>query len=756
MMQRKLRGSSWLAVLALALLLLAPPAFAQLDTSDQQVQTVTLVHRAVAPDIQTLMENQPTTLNAYGWEREVPIQLPDWLLDIEPPQSTPDPLGRSVIGRNAPAAGYSFDGYSNNDNLTVVGGLLAPPDTEGDVGLDYYVQWNNLGWYFYDKLNPANSSGPFAGNIFWQVPAFAGSPCQSDNAGDPIVLFDHVAQQWVFSQFTSPSNPDGHQCFAISTGSNPAGPYNLYDFLVSPSAFNDYPKIGLWTDGAGQSAYVMTTNEFGASYLGVNVTAFERDAMLVGGTPNGVQVTLPYAGVAPVRFSLQPSHLEGPNLPLAGTCPYVIQTFDDETWGNGGANGPDGYQFWNFCLDWANPAASVFTQGPFVVAPNFNAGLTAPPQPGGSGLDPLGQFTMYRFHNRVTDDGKLLGATAHTIDLGGGTNGLRWATFDIPSLAAISLRDTGSLNVGDGLHRFAPSAALDGSGNLGLVYSRSGSSAPNYPSVYFTGREEGIDPPGSLQTESVCVDGTGSQLGTDRWGDYATVSVDPEDDCTFWVTHEYVATTGSFSWNSRICTYRFASCGAPPSCTPGSTRLRSIGAHDGWVRESNETSGVGGAFASGGTGNQAIRVGDHRRDQQYKAILSFDTSVVPAGCSVTSATLQLTRGSVVGTDPFPTFQPLTVDIQSGGFSGNVALEASDFQAAATATGVATMSQPAGNGSLSQGTLSNVGVAAINTAGITQLRLQFRLDDNDNQSRDSLGFRPGENNNTPPVLVLTYQ
>ena len=206
----------------LALALLALPAIGQ-NIGTEPPSAVTLARTGQAPTIQELAERMPDTHMAYGWEAEVPIQLPDWLLDLEPTVATPDPMGRTVITQNAPAAGLSFDGYSNNDNVVVAGGLVAPPDTEGDVGLDFYVQWNNLGWYIYDKSNPANSQGPFAGNVFWQVPAFNGSPCQSDNAGDPIVLFDHIAQQWVFSQFTSSANPDGHQCFAVSTGSTPAG-----------------------------------------------------------------------------------------------------------------------------------------------------------------------------------------------------------------------------------------------------------------------------------------------------------------------------------------------------------------------------------------------------------------------------------------------------------------------------------------------------------------------------------------------------
>ncbi len=531
--------------LVLALLALAAVAGAE----DVQKKEITLVKMGTAPLATELAESlKPPT--GYGATDEVPIRVPDWLKSRDRTiTEDPDPFGSPFLSQRTPAASISVPGYANSDNAALFGFQIAPPDTEGDVGKDFYVQWNNLGWIVYSKATGAQVAGPFPGNIFWST--FGGSVCQTDNAGDPIVLYDQLAKQWVFSQFTSPSNPSGHQCFAISQGSNPLGPYFLYDFLVSPGQFNDYPKISVWPDG-----YYMTTNEFTGSFVGVNITAFERSQMLVGGAASAVQVTLPFTGFAPVRFSLQPAHLEGNVPPPASLCNIITQSFDDETWGVGGPNGPDGYQFWQFCPDYANPPASTFTTGPFVVSPNFNAGLSSVPQPGGPGLDPLGQFTMYRFQARVFPSG-VKGVINHTIDIGGGLNTVRWAQLDMPSLAGISIADTGTLNPGDGLHRWVGSVAQDKVGNIGVSYSRSG--AASFPSVYFTGRET-TDPAGTLQAESVCIDGTGSQLGTNRWGDYSTISVDPEDQCTFWLTNEYVETTGNFSWDTRICAFKFPSC----------------------------------------------------------------------------------------------------------------------------------------------------------------------------------------------------
>jgi len=533
----------------LVLSLVALPAIAADEGIN--VERVQLVKAGSAPTLEEILRNHPAdTPTSFGEVREVVNRTPEWLLNRQPSASPADPLlDLGLIESLAPAASLSIEGFANTDNGALFGFLISPPDTNGDVGVNFYVQYVNLGWEVFDKTTGASvGGGPFAGNVFWQG---FGGVCESDNAGDPIVLYDHLAGEWVFSQFTSSANPDGHQCFAISQGGSPFGPYLLYDFVVSPGAFNDYPKISLWPD-----AYYMTTNEFTASFAGVNITAFDRAGLLTG-TGSAVQVSIPFTGLAPVRFSLQPAHLEGGSpAPAAGTCNLIIQSFDDDTWGNGG--GPDGYQFWEFCPDFVTVPNSTFTTGPFLTAPAFNFGLTSVPQPGTTQLlDPLGQFTMYRFGTRA-EGGNLVGALAHTVDVGAGRNGIRWATFNLPSLAGVGISDTGTFAPG-GEHRWTPSATLDSVGNLGIVYSRA--SGTSFPSVYFSGRETS-DPAGTLQTESVCIDGTGSQLGSPRWGDYASASVDPVDSCTFWVTSEYVETTGTVAWTSRICSFKFPSCGA--------------------------------------------------------------------------------------------------------------------------------------------------------------------------------------------------
>lgn len=182
----------------------------------------------------------------------------------------------------------------------------------------------------------------------------------------------------------------------------------------------------------------------------------------------------------------------------------------------------------------------------------------------------------------------------------------------------------------------------------------------------------------------------------------------------------------------------------------------SIAAEDGWVRESSENSGVGGNRNTGGTGSKAIRMGDHKADKQYKSIVSFDTSSIPDGATITGARLELTRGGNRGQNPFNTHGTCYVDIKTGVFSGNAALENIDFQDPADAEREATVSNQGGSGTVYTVDLNAAG-NFINKAGRTQLRLYFSLDDNDDHGNDIAGFFSANNRNAArhPRLFVTY-
>ncbi len=166
---------------------------------------------------------------------------------------------------------------------------------------------------------------------------------------------------------------------------------------------------------------------------------------------------------------------------------------------------------------------------------------------------------------------------------------------------------------------------------------------------------------------------------------------------------------------------------------------------------------MGGGGNSTDNNTAALRIGDTNVDEQYKSIVSFDTSSIPDTATITAATLRLVRGTISGTSPFTTHGSCVADISTGGFGGSTAFAFADWQAAATANQVATMSSPASNGSASTGALNAAGLAAVNKTGTTQLRVYCTLDDNDDLGYDYIGFYPGETRTVVnrPQLTVTY-
>jgi hypothetical protein len=180
--------------------------------------------------------------------------------------------------------------------------------------------------------------------------------------------------------------------------------------------------------------------------------------------------------------------------------------------------------------------------------------------------------------------------------------------------------------------------------------------------------------------------------------------------------------------------------------------FRSVGGNDGWVRESSETSGVGGTLNASATN---CRVGDDARDRQYRGILDFNTRSLPSNTVITSAVLEIRLAAIVGGDPFATHGNLTIDIRVGGFHSNLALETLDFQAAASRGSVGAFG-PAPDGGWYRATLSAPAYSRVNLSGHTQVRLRFARGDNDDNIAQYLAFRCGDAGvSSRPRLLIRY-
>jgi hypothetical protein len=522
-------------LLSLAVPLLVPSALAQSTAQSGPTTIRRDIHHDVSPPLSEMIKYAPPpSLVRKEVEPLKRIPLPPGLSRIQE-----DPVVQtSTVPLPTPPITQSFEGLGNGQyGFSVTG---APPDTEGTVGSTQYVQWVNTSFAIFNKSTGALISGPTAGNTLWS--GFGGG-CQTNNDGDPIVLYDKLAQRWVFSQFSVSTTPY-LQCIAVSTTSDATGTYNRYSFQYTD--FDDYPKMSVWPD-----AYYETFNMFagGTTFAGADACAYNRAAMMAGTAATQVcfQQSTAVGG-------LLPSDVDGTTAPPAGSPNYMAYF------------GTNNLNLFKFHVDFTTPSNSTFTGATVINVAAFSplcGGGTCVPQPSVTQqLDSLADRLMYRLAYRNFGSHESL-VVNHSVVAGSG-GGVRWYEIQNPGGTPVVAQQ--STFAPDSSYRWMGSIAMDQAGDMALGYTVSSSSIS--PSVRFTGRVP-TDPASTMEAEVNVVSGTGSQNGNlSRWGDYSAMQVDPVDDCTFWYTQEYMKTTGSFNWNTRIASFKFPNCG---STTPDFT-----------------------------------------------------------------------------------------------------------------------------------------------------------------------------------------
>ena len=443
-----------------------------------------------------------------------------------------DPVIQDAVGIAAiPSTTVNFEGMGAGlAGFTV---QSAPPDTDGDIGPNHYVQIVNSGVTVFSRtggklLGPINTNTLFNG--------FTGA-CATTNDGDGVVRYDRIADRWVIAQFSvNGGNGPFFQCVAVSTTPDPTGTYNRYQF--SYNAFNDYPKMGLWPDGYYTTFNMFPNNTFG----GAKACAFDRAKMLTGAaaTMECFDTTTDIGG-------LLASDLDGAALPPAGSPNFLL------------ALDTNRLAFFKMHVDFATPANATFVGPTFIATAPFTAlcdGATCVKQPGTTGtLDSLADRLMNRVVYRKFADHEAL-LVSHAVTAGT-SGGIRWYELRTPNTPVIFQQGT---YAPDAAFRWMSSMAFDGQGNIGLGFATSSTTIS--PSVRYTGRLV-ADAAGTMgQGEATIVAGAGAQTGgLSRFGDYSSMNIDPTDDCTFWYTQEYIAASGSFNWHTRVGAFKFANCG---------------------------------------------------------------------------------------------------------------------------------------------------------------------------------------------------
>jgi len=512
--------------------------------------------RPFTGDLRELPRDRP--IKAERPEREAPEPNPSLFLppgtsapSTDESAATQAPLGGPNVP--APPPNRSFEGLFFSAN-----GNGHPPDTNGDVGPNHYIQTINTSIGIYDKAGNQITAVTF--NTFMSQGNF-GNLCDTNNFGDPVVLYDTFEDRWVITDFAftltsgSVNNPPGaYQCFAVSRSGDPvAGGWNYYSLHIT-DFLNDYPKFGIWPDGIYMSAN-MFGFPAGGAFQGARAWALNK-AQMYAGAPTVQSVSFNVPGS---DFTVIPSNARlQTGTPPPGTPNYFLST----------------WQFLNaltvykFHVDWGKISTSTFTGPDIPLAASSWPNATVPNalSLGGNALDVLQIRAMMQ-----TQYTNILGVeslwASHTVRRGN-TSGLAAPRFyQVPvtggtvgaSITQAATFDPDGANV---ISRFMPSLAVDRAGNMALGYSTSSSTTK--PAIKYAGRLATDSINTFSLTEQLLIQGTGTQVGNCggsaciRWGDYSAMTLDP-DGCTFWYTNMYYPVDG-LDHHTRIGSFSLPQC----------------------------------------------------------------------------------------------------------------------------------------------------------------------------------------------------
>lgn len=502
------------------LLLAISPLFlsAQVDETKPYRVSKAVAYAKSAPLSELAARLSPDKDDAIPVEKEVKNKLdinkwPNTDFSIETESVQTEMGNRQSRG---PGVGFSGQGGTG----------YYPPDTDGDVSETHFVQVVNSKYNVYLK-DGTKVLGPLNLSTLW---ASLPGPWVGSNDGDPIVLYDENSQRWLITQFYVSNPSNNYELFAVSETSDPLGAYHLYAFGFG-NQMNDYPKMGVWNDG-----YYATYNMFSGGFIGSKITVVERDKMLIG-DPDASMVEF----LKNNYYATMPADIDGETQPAEGEpCPVMYIT-DAKT-----------IQLWGFSVDWETPSNSYLNLMTTLIPTYFSEYNGSVPQPNGNGLDALSQMIMNRLAYRKFDTYASM-VTNHTVYANGKASP-RWYEMRKEDGGDWELYQEGTFAPNADVHRWMGSAAMNANGDIGLAYSVS-NNTDVHPSIRYTGRKAN-DPLGVMTIEEVELKtGTSSQSNFSRWGDYACLNVDPENDTVFWFTTEYNG------WSTWIASFDLGAVG---------------------------------------------------------------------------------------------------------------------------------------------------------------------------------------------------
>lgn len=426
------------------------------------------------------------------------------------------PVGNDPLWQNQ-VRSVQYQGREPILTFEAASANVTPTDPTGAVGPDHYVNSWNSSFRIWDKDGNPLTNAASLGTIF-----------PGHTMGDPIVIYDQIADRFLITEFFSNGFLVG-----ISQGPDPVND-GWYTYQFSTNTFPDYPKFSLWSDGY----YITANKDSGSAGSSEVVFVIERDKMLTG-DETAQMIGFPLPGISTNGFySPLGFNVNGPEMPPSGDAPIVYM--QDDVWSG---VSEDHLKIWTINVDWDDPESSTISTAQEITTEPFDGlfdggSFSNLPQPSGPDLDALqatimfmAQYRRFSSHNSVVFN--------FVVDLDGNDDyaGIRWYELRQSNDGdPWTIHQEGTYSQPEGHSAYSGTMCIDVDGNIALAYSVV--STTQHPSLRYTGRYASDELGVMTIEEEVIVDGVQSDPSF-RYGDYSQMTVDPDDDKTFWSIAEY-------------------------------------------------------------------------------------------------------------------------------------------------------------------------------------------------------------------------
>ncbi len=481
------------------------------------------------------------------------MRKPHFLMSLTPLASAAACALLAAGAAQAQTVVANFAGLSLLDTNPLVGGNYAPPDTDGAIGINHFVEFINGGYAVYNRSGVLQAPA-ISDSSFWLN---AGAPAALVNQGlsDTRIKFDPASQRWFAAEITlgttASGNANNSVLLAVSKDANPLNGWTSTNFNVAGTTrFNDYPTLSV-----DANAVYVGSNDFnpaGTAYIGATLTSVPKSSLLTPTptttglstfTQNTASPTMGFTPQVPTNYGT--GYTGSKIVSISATALNQIQITPIN-----------------------NTAAAGATLGPAVTkAITFDGNTTLVRQPNGTrvvdGLDDRFSGTIYQVGNKIyaanaINNGNTGGGTAP------GSNAIHWLVLDATTNAVLQegLITDGARDL------WQPSIAANANGDVVIGYNKAGADL-NISSFAAIGKTVGgvlsFSSQLLLKTSPVNNYTDGFGAATSRWGDYSATMVDPTDPNTFWTIQEVAV--GATTWGTQISAISVAAVVPEPQTT---------------------------------------------------------------------------------------------------------------------------------------------------------------------------------------------